>query len=123
MTPSPQFKRCIVGMIVVLSVLIGGLVATSAHRSKSSFKGSAAKSTKGSAKKKIAHKSGIPETPAPAVPFAPFSWATGSILPLFVSVTTDKFDYQPGETVHITGTSWASGEVVKLEIDETPKVH
>src|SRR5215813_13479863 len=33
MTPSPQFKRCIVGMIVVLSVLIGGLVATDAHLS------------------------------------------------------------------------------------------
>src|SRR5262249_44673404 len=33
MTPSPQFKRCIVGMIVVLSVLIGGLVATNAHLS------------------------------------------------------------------------------------------
>src|SRR5215475_3841675 len=33
MTLSPQFKRCIVGMIVVLSVLIGGLVATNARLS------------------------------------------------------------------------------------------
>ena len=32
------------------------------------------------------------------------------------TVTTDKTDYAPGETVHITGTGWQAGETVGLRI-------
>src|SRR5262249_43154799 len=123
MTPSPQFKRCIVGMIVVLSVLIGGLVATSAHLSKSSFKGSAAKSTKGSVAKKTAAKASIPVRTGPTAPFATFSWATGSVFPLFASVQTNKADYHPGEAVIVTGSGWLAGEKVELRFDEDPVQH
>jgi hypothetical protein len=34
------------------------------------------------------------------------------------SVTTDKTDYQPGETVIITGSGWAAGETVRLSIHQ-----
>ncbi|MEJ8820311.1 immunoglobulin domain-containing protein, partial [Lacibacter sp. H407] len=37
------------------------------------------------------------------------------------TVTTDKPDYQPGDTVLITGTGWQPGETVKLDVDEEPK--
>lgn len=32
------------------------------------------------------------------------------------TVTTDKTDYQPGETVIITGSGWAAGETVRLAV-------
>ena len=38
------------------------------------------------------------------------------------TVTTDKADYQPGETVVITGTGWTAGETVKLYIEKEPPV-
>src|SRR2546426_3158045 len=39
------------------------------------------------------------------------------------SVTTDKTDYVPGETVVITGTGWAPGETVSMVLYETPATH
>ncbi len=41
----------------------------------------------------------------------------------FASVKTDKPDYQPGETVTITGTGWQPGEAVSLVIHEVQQVH
>src|SRR5688500_15852079 len=38
------------------------------------------------------------------------------------TVTTDKDDYHPGDTVKITGTGWLPGEVVRLHFDETPSL-
>src|SRR5947207_7844230 len=35
------------------------------------------------------------------------------------TITTDKADYQPGETVVITGSGWTLGEPVLLHIDES----
>ncbi|QNA43363.1 YDG domain-containing protein [Lacibacter sediminis] len=37
------------------------------------------------------------------------------------TVTTDKPDYQPGDTVVITGTGWQPGETVTLDVEEDPK--
>src|SRR6185369_8440318 len=36
------------------------------------------------------------------------------------SITTDKMDYTPGETAHITGRGFQPGEVVRLKIHEDP---
>lgn len=36
------------------------------------------------------------------------------------TVTTDRSDYQPGDTLLINGTGWLPGEIVKLNITETP---
>src|SRR5712691_9237565 len=38
---------------------------------------------------------------------------------LTATVTTDKVDYQPGDTVVITGTGWQAGETVALTIVES----
>jgi hypothetical protein len=39
------------------------------------------------------------------------------------TVTTDKTDYQPGETVVISGSGWAPGEAVSLTLKEDPARH
>lgn len=39
------------------------------------------------------------------------------------TVTTDKTDYQPGETVVISGSGWAAGETVSLTLKEDPAHH
>jgi hypothetical protein len=39
------------------------------------------------------------------------------------TVTTDKSDYQPGDTVLITGSGWQPGEVVEMSIREIPTHH
>ena len=39
------------------------------------------------------------------------------------TVTTDKTDYQPGETVVISGSGWAAGETVSLTLTEDPARH
>jgi len=36
----------------------------------------------------------------------------------FATVTTDKDDYHPGETVHIRGNGWKPGETVRLVLNE-----
>ena len=36
------------------------------------------------------------------------------------SISTDKMDYAPGETAHITGRGFQPGEVVRLKIHEDP---
>lgn len=39
------------------------------------------------------------------------------------TVTTDKEDYAPGETVTISGSGWWAGETVELRLDEEPATH
>ncbi|HUF02732.1 MAG TPA: kelch repeat-containing protein [Aridibacter sp.] len=39
------------------------------------------------------------------------------------SVTTDKLDYQPGDTALISGFGWAAGETVDIIIHEDPHTH
>jgi HYR domain len=48
---------------------------------------------------------------------------TASLESSSATVTTDKTDYQPGDTVIITGTNWQAGETVELTLhrdNETP---
>ena len=35
------------------------------------------------------------------------------------TVTTDKPDYEPGETVVISGTGWTANQAVALHIDDS----
>ncbi len=51
-------------------------------------------------------------------------FALGPLLSLVQgqTVTTDKKDYRPGQTVIITGSGWLSGETVKLYIEKEPPV-
>lgn len=51
------------------------------------------------------------------------SGSTGGESSAGATVTTDKEDYAPGETVIITGASWWAGETVSLLIDEEPATH
>jgi len=39
------------------------------------------------------------------------------------SITTDKQDYSPGETVTVTGSGWLPGETVSMLLHEEPLVH
>src|SRR5204863_180468 len=39
---------------------------------------------------------------------------------LDAAVTTDKGDYHPGEIVHISGSGFAAGETVQLDVDYKP---
>jgi hypothetical protein len=39
------------------------------------------------------------------------------------SVTTDKFDYPPGQTVKISGAGWQPGETVLMVLREEPETH
>jgi Galactose oxidase, central domain len=38
----------------------------------------------------------------------------------FATVTTDKADYAPGDTVNISGSGWQPGEVVQMSLVEVP---
>ena len=39
------------------------------------------------------------------------------------TVTTDKLDYPPGDTVTISGSGWQAGETITLLLTEDPSVH
>ncbi len=39
------------------------------------------------------------------------------------TVTTDKVEYMPGETVMMTGAGWQAGETVSLVLHEVPTFH
>ena len=39
------------------------------------------------------------------------------------TVTTDKTDYSPWDTVVVTGSGWQPGETVQLVFDENPYIH
>lgn len=39
------------------------------------------------------------------------------------TVSTDKLDYQPGQTARISGTGWQAGETVNITIHEDPHTH
>ncbi len=43
--------------------------------------------------------------------------------PAAASVTTDRLDYAPGETVTFLGRRWAAGEAVRIELQEEPNQH
>src|SRR5262249_41871120 len=56
--------------------------------------------------------------------FIVFSLILGSLRVVYAAtVTTDKGDYTPGETVIMTGTGWMPGETVELLIQEDPVTH
>ena len=40
-----------------------------------------------------------------------------------LSITTDKDDYQPGDTVHFTGTGWQPGDVLDIVLVDEPQTH
>src|SRR5688500_17830331 len=39
------------------------------------------------------------------------------------TVTTDKLDYPPGDTVTISGSGWQAGDTIALLLTEDPSVH
>ena len=39
------------------------------------------------------------------------------------TITTDKLDYQPGQTATVTGTGWKAGETVNIILHEDPHTH
>lgn len=63
-----------------------------------------------------------PSSPAVTQPSAPTSVAHFSLTSngddVGPTVTTDKEDYQPGDTVTISGSGWQAGETVELLIEE-----
>jgi PKD domain len=58
-----------------------------------------------------------PERNTPAVSLAVGQAATGE------TITTDKDDYAPGETVTITGSGWQAGDSVDFVLTEDPSTH
>src|SRR5215218_9779078 len=61
-----------------------------------------------------------------AAAFANFSYTFAATEPgadNSASVTTDKTDYQPGETVVISGSGFAAGETVNITLKEDPANH
>jgi hypothetical protein len=53
---------------------------------------------------------GLGATPAPIEAYAPSGPPT---------ISSDKADYAPGETVTLTGTNWAAGESVRIVVNDT----
>ena len=50
---------------------------------------------------------------------SPGIWVTTQAQEAPPSVMTDKFDYAPGTTVHITGSGWTGDQTVTLSFSET----
>src|SRR4051794_17362887 len=40
-----------------------------------------------------------------------------------LSISTDKDDYQPGDTVHFTGSGWQAGDVLDIVLTDDPLTH
>jgi len=40
-----------------------------------------------------------------------------------LSISTDKDDYQPGDTVHVLGTGWQPGDVLNIVLTDDPLTH
>ena len=40
-----------------------------------------------------------------------------------LSISTDKDDYQPGDTVHFTGYGWQPGDVLDIVLTDDPLTH
>jgi hypothetical protein len=40
-----------------------------------------------------------------------------------LSITTDKDDYAPGDTVHFTGAGWPANDVLDIQLDDEPATH
>lgn len=40
-----------------------------------------------------------------------------------LSITTDKDDYAPGDTVRLTGGGWPAGDVLEIQLDDEPATH
>jgi hypothetical protein len=57
------------------------------------------------------------------------SWATPKILFATsstddgLSISTDKDDYAPGDTVHLTGAGWPADDVLEIRLDDEPATH
>jgi hypothetical protein len=41
----------------------------------------------------------------------------------FATLTSDKTDYSPGQTVHLSGTNWQANETVQITMHVTPTTH
>jgi hypothetical protein len=69
----------------------------------------------------------IPErttvAPAGAMPVStPVAFATTTTED-GLSISTDKDDYQPGNTVHLTGSGWPANDVLAIRLDDEPATH
>src|ERR671914_526136 len=62
----------------------------------------------------------IPERTTAVTP--PVSFATTTTED-GLSISTDKDDYAPGETVHLTGSGWPAGDVLDIKLDDEPATH
>jgi hypothetical protein len=40
-----------------------------------------------------------------------------------LTISTDKDDYAPGDTVHLTGAGWAGNDVLDIRLDDEPATH
>ena len=40
-----------------------------------------------------------------------------------LSITTDKDDYQPGDTVWLTGAGWPANDTLDIQLDDEPATH
>src|SRR5918996_1444018 len=40
-----------------------------------------------------------------------------------LSITTDKDDYQPGDTVHFTGAGWPANDTLDILLQDEPPTH
>jgi hypothetical protein len=62
----------------------------------------------------------VPERSSPEAP--PVSFATTTTED-GLSISTDKDDYQPGDTVHLTGGGWPANDVLDIQLDDEPATH
>jgi hypothetical protein len=58
-----------------------------------------------------------PTTAAGTIAFATAESGDG------LSITTDKDDYQPGDTVRFTGAGWPTNDVLDIQLDDEPATH
>ncbi len=40
-----------------------------------------------------------------------------------LSISTDKDDYQPGDTVYLTGAGWPANDTLDIQLDDEPATH
>jgi hypothetical protein len=50
----------------------------------------------------------------------PFSVSSSVLASNTSAISTDKMDYAPGETAHISGRGFTAGETVRVKIHEDP---
>jgi hypothetical protein len=114
-----RVHRCLKGTRPSLPALLISITLTTAFAfsSVSSAKLRASRSvtrTSPAAKAALHNRARLPQVLNSAMPDAEAAAA---------NVTTDKTDYQPGETVVITGSGWLAGESVLIKLTQEPNVH